>query len=122
MRTRSAGGVVTNAAGEVLVVSQRGTSWSLPKGHIDAGEDALAAARREFGDRRNVSTFPSILETKRRLPTISCQTFWPPAFVGQQPAPGSIFQATYERFRTQRPAGVRTLTDCGNFLLRLASH
>jgi ADP-ribose pyrophosphatase YjhB (NUDIX family) len=32
----------------VLVVSQHGTSWSLPKGHIDADEEALAAARREI--------------------------------------------------------------------------
>ena len=47
-KTRTAGGVVINGEGEVLVVSQRGTSWSLPKGHIDLGEDALAAARREI--------------------------------------------------------------------------
>jgi len=47
-RTRSAGGVVVNDHGKVLVVSQHGTSWSLPKGHIDPGEDALAAARREI--------------------------------------------------------------------------
>ena len=48
MKTRSAGGVVVNAEGEVLVVSQRGTSWSLPKGHIDPGESALETARREI--------------------------------------------------------------------------
>ena len=47
-KTRSAGGVVVNDDGEVLVVSQRGTSWSLPKGHIDPGEDALGAAKREI--------------------------------------------------------------------------
>jgi 8-oxo-dGTP pyrophosphatase MutT (NUDIX family) len=47
-KTRSAGGVVTNEEGEILVVSQRGTSWSLPKGHIDPGEDALVAAKREI--------------------------------------------------------------------------
>jgi ADP-ribose pyrophosphatase YjhB (NUDIX family) len=47
-KTRSAGGVVVNAEGEILVVSQRGTSWSLPKGHIDPGESALEAARREI--------------------------------------------------------------------------
>ena len=46
--TQSAGGVVLNKKGEVLVVSQRGTSWSLPKGHIDKGEDALGAAKREI--------------------------------------------------------------------------
>ena len=33
-----------NAKGEVLVVSQHGVSWSLPKGHIDPGEDAKTKA------------------------------------------------------------------------------
>jgi 8-oxo-dGTP pyrophosphatase MutT (NUDIX family) len=47
-KTHSAGGVVTNDEGKVLVVNQRGTSWSLPKGHIDPGESALAAAEREI--------------------------------------------------------------------------
>ena len=37
-----------NANGEVLVVNQNGDSWSLPKGHLDAGEDELQAARREI--------------------------------------------------------------------------
>lgn len=46
--TRSAGGVVVNPHGKILIVSQRGRSWSLPKGHIEPGEDALAAARREI--------------------------------------------------------------------------
>jgi len=46
--TSSAGGVVLNRKGQVLVVSQRGRSWSLPKGHIETGEDALEAARREI--------------------------------------------------------------------------
>src|SRR3989338_4578644 len=47
-KTESAGGIVVNPKGEVLVVSQQGGSWSLPKGHIDKGEDALAAAKREI--------------------------------------------------------------------------
>ena len=46
--TRSAGGLVLNAKGEVLVVNQNGDSWSLPKGHLDAGENELQAARREI--------------------------------------------------------------------------
>ena len=44
----SAGGVVLNTLGQVLVVSQRGKSWSLPKGHIDEGENVLDAAKREI--------------------------------------------------------------------------
>lgn len=39
-----------NDHGEVVVVSQKGDSWSLPKGHVDPGEDALAAAKREIAE------------------------------------------------------------------------
>ena len=46
--TRSAGGVVVNRKGQILVVNQRGRSWSLPKGHIEEGEEELEAARREI--------------------------------------------------------------------------
>jgi ADP-ribose pyrophosphatase YjhB (NUDIX family) len=46
--TKSAGGVVLNKKGQVLVVNQRGKSWSLPKGHLEEGEDTLAAAHREI--------------------------------------------------------------------------
>jgi 8-oxo-dGTP pyrophosphatase MutT (NUDIX family) len=63
--TRSAGGIVLNGDGEVLVVSQRGTSWSLPKGHIDPGEDALTAAKREIWEESGVGK----LELVRQLGT-----------------------------------------------------
>ena len=46
--TYSAGGVVLNKEGLVLVVNQNGNSWSLPKGHIDEGEEKLEAAIREI--------------------------------------------------------------------------
>jgi len=46
--THSAGGVVLNKKGQVLVVNQRGKSWSLPKGHLEEGEEVLAAAQREI--------------------------------------------------------------------------
>ncbi len=48
VKTESAGGVVVNKKGRILIVNQRGTSWSLPKGHIEEGEDKLAAAIREI--------------------------------------------------------------------------
>lgn len=61
-KTRSAGGVVTNDAGQVLVVSQRGTSWSLPKGHIDPGENALAAAKREIYEESGIRDLELVRE------------------------------------------------------------
>ncbi|MCA1591918.1 MAG: NUDIX domain-containing protein [Acidobacteria bacterium] len=54
-RTESAGGIVVNQRGEILVVSQHGTSWSLPKGHIEPGEDKLDAARREIYEESGVT-------------------------------------------------------------------
>lgn len=54
VRTESAGGIVLNKIRRVLLVNQRGTSWSLPKGHIEAGEDALAAAIREIEEETGI--------------------------------------------------------------------
>lgn len=54
-RTRSAGGVVLNPQRQVLIVNQKGNSWSLPKGHIDPGEDAVTAAQREIWEEAGVS-------------------------------------------------------------------
>ncbi len=61
-KTISAGGVVVNKNGEVLVVSQHGTSWSLPKGHIDEGEDAIIAAEREIYEESGVKSLELIKE------------------------------------------------------------
>ena len=61
-KTHSAGGVVTNSEGEVLVVSQHGTSWSLPKGHIDPGENALVAAKREIYEESGIRDLELIRE------------------------------------------------------------
>ena len=63
--SESAGGVVLNSRGQVLVVSQNGNSWSLPKGHLDPGEDELAAARREIYEESGVRE----LELVRKLGT-----------------------------------------------------
>ena len=54
-KTKSAGGVVVNGENRVLVVSQRGDSWSFPKGHIEEGEDAETAARREIYEEAGIS-------------------------------------------------------------------
>lgn len=52
--TVSAGGVVTNQQGMILVVDQHGTSWSLPKGHVNCGEEPLQAAIREITEESGI--------------------------------------------------------------------
>ena len=60
--TQTAGGVVLNKKGLVLVVSQNGNSWSLPKGHIDDGENKLQAAIREIYEESGISELELIKE------------------------------------------------------------
>lgn len=57
MRTKkvqSAGGIVINKKGQVAVVSQGGNSWSLPKGHVDSGEDVFTTAKREIWEETGI--------------------------------------------------------------------
>ncbi|MCI0526904.1 MAG: NUDIX domain-containing protein, partial [Nitrospira sp.] len=61
-QTQSAGGIVVNKKGQILVVNQRGNSWSLPKGHIDDGEDPLAAAKREIYEESGIGKLSLIKE------------------------------------------------------------
>ena len=58
----SAGGVVLNQKGQVLLVSSRGDSWSLPKGHLEPGEDARTAAAREIQEESGISQLEFIKE------------------------------------------------------------
>ncbi len=60
--TETAGGIVLNKEGLVLVVSQNGNSWSLPKGHIDEGEDKFQAAIREIYEESGISELELIKE------------------------------------------------------------
>lgn len=52
---RTAGGVVIGPNGRIVLVSQQGRSWSLPKGHMESGETAEAAAIREVGEETGLS-------------------------------------------------------------------
>ena len=61
-QTQCAGGVVLNSRGLVLVVNSRRKSWSLPKGHIDPGEDSLTAAKREIHEESGVKQLKLIKE------------------------------------------------------------
>jgi pSer/pThr/pTyr-binding forkhead associated (FHA) protein/ADP-ribose pyrophosphatase YjhB (NUDIX family) len=53
--TYSSGGVVLNSLGEVLVVNQQGTSWSLPKGRIEVGEEPAVTAQREIFEESGIA-------------------------------------------------------------------
>ena len=53
--TVSTGGVVINEQRMILVVNQNGTSWSLPKGHVNLGEGPLQAAIREIMEEAGIS-------------------------------------------------------------------
>lgn len=53
-KTFTGGGVVIGPNNRVIVVNQNGNSWSLPKGHIDPGEDAKMAAVREIQEESGI--------------------------------------------------------------------
>jgi ADP-ribose pyrophosphatase YjhB (NUDIX family) len=60
--TKSAGGVVINKKGEILIISQHGTTWSLPKGHIDEGETDIEASKREIYEESGIMKLEFISE------------------------------------------------------------
>lgn len=53
---------MVNKKGEVLVVSQHGTSWSLPKGQVEKKEDKLTAARREIWEESGIKNLELVKE------------------------------------------------------------
>jgi 8-oxo-dGTP pyrophosphatase MutT (NUDIX family) len=61
-KTESAGGVVLNKIGRVLLTNQRGRSWSLPKGHLDPGETKLQAAIREIDEETGIKRLTLVKE------------------------------------------------------------
>lgn len=60
--SKTAAGVVVNQSGDILVVNQGGVHWSLPKGHIEPGEEAIAAARREIAEESGVDELVFVKE------------------------------------------------------------
>ncbi len=49
-----AGGVVWNKSKGIVVVNQNHNSWSLPKGHVEEGEETLDAAIREIKEESGI--------------------------------------------------------------------
>lgn len=60
--TYSAGGVVLNSEGKILVVSQKNSSWSLPKGKIEVGEEPAITAHREILEEAGI-TYLHLIES-----------------------------------------------------------
>ncbi|MDO8521611.1 MAG: NUDIX domain-containing protein [bacterium] len=49
-----AGGIVWNPKLGIVVVNQNHNSWSLPKGHVERGEELLPAAMREIREETGI--------------------------------------------------------------------
>ena len=66
--SHSAGGIVLNTHGDVLVVKQRDGSWSLPKGKINPDEKPQDAAAREIAEESGIRelTFIKLLKSYSR--------------------------------------------------------
>ena len=60
--THSAGGIILNKDNKIVIVEQRGHVWSLPKGHIEPGEDALTAAKREIYEETGLKNITLVKE------------------------------------------------------------
>ena len=61
-RTVSVGGVILNPGGSVLVINQNGNSWSLPKGHVEAGETLRQTAVREIAEETGITQLEFLSE------------------------------------------------------------
>ena len=69
LETYTAGGIVLQKqTGKVLLVEQANQTWSLPKGHIDKGEDALDAAIREIKEESGITQLKLIKKTGQLFP------------------------------------------------------
>jgi putative (di)nucleoside polyphosphate hydrolase len=59
--------IVFNAAGQVWLGQRAGTAapynWQFPQGGIDAGEDALAASRRELEEETGIRSVALVGQT-----------------------------------------------------------
>lgn len=61
-KTFSAGGIVINPQGKVLLVQEYGYYWGLPRGHIENGEGSLDAAVREIYEEAGISDLHLVKE------------------------------------------------------------
>lgn len=55
IKEKSAGGIILNKKKQLVLVRMPNDSWSFPKGHVEKGEDALTAAKREILEECGIS-------------------------------------------------------------------
>ncbi len=60
--SKSAGGIIFNETNDVLLVQEFGEYWGLPRGHLEEGEDALQAARREIFEETGITDLTKIAD------------------------------------------------------------
>lgn len=60
IRDKSAGGIVLNPQKEIVLVNNKGKSWTFPKGHIESEENALKAAKREIHEETGIKNLQLI--------------------------------------------------------------
>ena len=65
----SAGGIIRNVRGEIAIDKNGDSFWGFPKGHVDAGEELLAAAVREIHEETGLTklTLVKDLGSYRRM-------------------------------------------------------
>lgn len=61
-KTQSAGGIVMNPQGQVLLVQEYGKYWGLPRGHVEPGESLQQTAVREIAEEAGITSLQYIAE------------------------------------------------------------
>lgn len=59
-KSHSAGGIIIGPNGRILVVENKGTTWSIPKGRVEKGEEPLTTARREIKEETGITRLKTL--------------------------------------------------------------
>ena len=62
IKTRTAGAIIVNPDKAIAIVSNQGTSWGFPKGHIEGGESPRDAAVREIKEETGLTDLHFVKE------------------------------------------------------------